>query len=227
MEGINRIMPVNASSYPAPSAATIAAAVAAPSSATIASAVAAAVPTSAAITTIVQNNAGSPFGGTWTSLGSTTANGTLEASFTGLSGYKKYRVIVLAGVTGGSYNTAIRLNGDTNNSYIGGTSGYQNGQSGIQIYWAQTFQSQIQLSPNSLSNNQISFYVIDLDEASSGGYKIWNFKGYNRDNSGYNAYNEGLGLYSSTSAISSIQIRNTAQLWNNSAGYGFWLFGGN
>jgi hypothetical protein len=90
MEGINRIMPVNASSFPAPSAATIAAAVAAPSSATIASAVAAAVPTISAINTAVANNAPSPNG--WVLLGTGNLQNVNSATVS-FSAYRKLRVV--------------------------------------------------------------------------------------------------------------------------------------
>lgn len=107
-----------AAAVAAPSAATIAAAVAAPSSATIASAVAAAVPTTAGITSIVQANAGSPFGGTWTSLYANSP-ATLATSLTvsGLGSYKYLRVRWFVVANSAGNNFEVRLNGDTGSNY--------------------------------------------------------------------------------------------------------------
>jgi hypothetical protein len=110
-----------ATAVAAPSAATIAAAVAAPSSATIASAVAAAVPTIGAINTSVANNAPSP--NAWTYITSLAGTGTGGVNFTGLSGYKAFKVF-------GSFNTGttgwpmvIEVNGVTSPGFNGyGTS---------------------------------------------------------------------------------------------------------
>jgi hypothetical protein len=104
-----------AAAVAAPSAATIASAVAAPSSATIASAVAAAVPTTAGITSIVQANAGSPFGGTYTNiLNSTIAINATTYTISGLAGYK-YLKIAFNGQSSGSSDYFLRCNGATTN----------------------------------------------------------------------------------------------------------------
>ena len=118
-------MPVNASSYPAPSAATIAAAVAAPSAATIATAVAAAVPTTAGITTIVQSNS-SAYNGTWTDLGTTNFSGaTSTTTITGLGGYKQLKMYVWISPTTSS-QTFMRFNGDTASNYVYNVQSYSN-----------------------------------------------------------------------------------------------------
>jgi hypothetical protein len=114
MEGINRIMPVNASSFPAPSAAAIAAAVAAPSAATIATAVAAAVPTISAINSSVASNAPSPNG--WVLLGTGNLQNTASATIS-FSAYKKLR-IVWKFVMQDAQAPVIRLNGDTGSNYV-------------------------------------------------------------------------------------------------------------
>jgi hypothetical protein len=90
-----------ATAVAAPSAATIAAAVAAPSAATIASTVAGSVPTLAQITSTVQSNAGSPFGGTWTNL----------------SSYKYLRFTFYCQNGVGTWSMPIRFNNDGNANY--------------------------------------------------------------------------------------------------------------
>ena len=110
-------MPVNASSFPAPSAATIAAAVAAPSAATIATAVAAAVPTTAGITTIVQNNGATQT--TWTLLGSVIADpGTSSVTISSIpTTYKSLRIEVMGVILSTTDTLALRYNGDSNGVY--------------------------------------------------------------------------------------------------------------
>ncbi len=107
-------MPVNASSYPAPSAATIAAAVAAPSAATIATAVAAAVPTISAINSSVASNAPSP--NSWVLIGTGNLQNTASATVS-FSAYKKLRIVWKFAMQD-AQAPAIRLNGDTGNNYV-------------------------------------------------------------------------------------------------------------
>jgi len=107
-----------ATAVAAPSAATIAATVAAPSAATIATSVAGAVPTIGAINTSVSTYAPSP--NAWTLLGTVTPNNTANSvTFSGLSGYRTYKIvcawIVVTGQCDGAW---LRINGDaTSNNY--------------------------------------------------------------------------------------------------------------
>jgi hypothetical protein len=97
-----------------PSAAAIAAAVAAPSAATIAAAVAA--PSLASIT------AGVPSTPRWVQL-QNSAMGVTSVTFSGLSGYMKYRLIGNGMSAATSLTLRLRINGDsgTNYSYYGTT----------------------------------------------------------------------------------------------------------
>lgn len=132
-----------AAAVAAPSAATIASAVAAPSAATIAStvagsvptlaqintavntqtnnsaiatAVAGAVPTLAQITSTVQSNAGSPFGGTYTNLGTTSFNAT-TITISSLSSYKFIAGYLTCNIGNGDGNLTFRFNNDSGNNY--------------------------------------------------------------------------------------------------------------
>ena len=97
-----------------PANSDIAAAVAAPSASTIATSVAAAVPTISAINTSVQTYAPSP--NAWTLIGSVAANSASAITFSGLSGYKTYRLVgTIASSTG--QNIGLQLNGDGGNNY--------------------------------------------------------------------------------------------------------------
>ena len=111
-------MPINNIPGVGPTNADIATAVAAPSAATIATAVAGAVPTIGAINSSVSTYAPSP--NAWTLLGTVTPNNTANSvTFSGLSGYRTYKIvcgwIVVSGQCDGAW---LRINGDaTSNNY--------------------------------------------------------------------------------------------------------------
>jgi len=242
-----------AAAVAAPSAATIASAVAAPSAATIAStvaasvptlaqintavntqtnnssigsAVAAAVPTTAGITSIVQANAGSPFGGTWTLL-SAQNPGTTTVTFSGLSGYKRYRVCMMAYSNGGNYQMYVRINNlqgaqyaySTRASRGGATTPFSNTGSGDS--------SLMDLTPSSVLQGFTCYGILDFDQASSGQYKTIEWKGsYYMSGVNQQSYVEGHAFVRETAAINRIDLVST-----NGAGAltntGFWLFGDN
>jgi hypothetical protein len=193
-----------ATAVAAPSAATIAAAVAAPSSATIATAVAAAVPTTAGITTIVQANAGSPVGGTWTSLGVVNMNGLSGTTFSSLSGYKYLMFFYsLAGAAGG--RTQIQFNGDTGSNYSSGVGvpsldaspGFNNGQ----------LQTQITLH-GSPQGNYRATGIVKIPNSNSGLYKTVEGLATVDYNTTLGWEEFGLGVWNSTAAISSVTFLN-------------------
>jgi hypothetical protein len=108
-----------AAAVAAPSAATIASTVAAPSAATIATAVAAAVPTTAGITSIVQANAGSPFGGTYTQIANSTPSNVDTTTISGLGSYKYLKIHFYIYNSGSSsFTLDMRFNGDTGSNYF-------------------------------------------------------------------------------------------------------------
>lgn len=217
-------MPVNASSYPAPSAATIAAAVAAPSSATIASAVAAAVPTTAGITTIVQANAGSPYSGTITNLGFQSGNGASSVTFSSLGGYKRIFVYWQGCDTTNSTNVRIRINGDTNANYA---------YVGKQFYstnyptplGAVRSDNIYLISTNSGVNGSDLTGTLTLFDTNSGAYKIG--KATARAYNGAYQLVEMDTLWASTATITSISIYLQAGTFTTSGAAGFYAIGYN
>ena len=194
-------MPVNASSYPAPSAATIAAAVAAPSAATIATAVAAAVPTTAGITTIVQNNAG--FGNTTTLLASQAANSATSVTLSWGGSYK-ILYVVLHNYTWNNSNedTILRINSDsTTGAYAAATPAFQSTTQYRQSANAST--SRIFLAGGNATTANGAFAIATISNATSTSVKIIESVGYGPNN-GYNYV--GNATYNGSSAVSSVQI---------------------
>jgi hypothetical protein len=228
MEGINRIMPVNASSFPAPSAAAIAAAVAAPSAATIATAVAAAVPTTAGITSIVQANAGSPYAGSWTYLGYVNGNGTASVSFTGLSSYK-YLKLYYNGVGCPSGSTDIRLR------FNGNASGYSYFEeisiSGGNNYGSSEFNSTALYFPTTNTGATANIGTIEIPQSnSSTAPKIFDYRMTFYQAGVGTQYKQGTGLWVNTGAISSIDLAlSNGANFTVTAGTqgGFFMWGGN
>jgi hypothetical protein len=82
----------------------------------IATAVAGAVPTLAQITSTVQANAGSPFGGTYTNLGTTSFNAT-TITISSLSSYKFIAGYVTCNMGNGDGSLSFRFNNDSGNNY--------------------------------------------------------------------------------------------------------------
>ncbi len=120
-----------ASAVAAPSAATIASAVAAPSSATIASAVAAAVPTISAINSSVASNAPSP--NAWTVISTNTPNSSTNTyTWSSLSGYKAYKLIFSTAVSS-SGGVGIRTNGVSTATYAYVNSNFNAGLSSTSL----------------------------------------------------------------------------------------------
>jgi hypothetical protein len=206
-----------AAAVAAPSAATIAAAVAAPSAATIASTVAGSVPTLAQITSTVQANAGSPFGGTWTNIASTRVNGNNISSITwsSLSGYKYLRIIVQAlSYNNGSNDSqfGLRINGDTGANYVSTLDVRAGAHSSVGLEGAQQYDGNIWLVSSShvASRSSRSFFFIEIDGSNSS--KIKDI--YYRFNYYYPAANQvyggnGYAIWNSTAAISSLTFFNT------------------
>lgn len=233
-------MPINNLPGVGPTNADIATAVAAPSAATIAStvagsvptlaqintavntqtnnsaiatAVAGAVPTLAQITSTVQANAGSPFGGTYTNLG-TTALPQNSTSYTlsGLSGYKYLR-IACSFFLDGTYTPLIRFNSDSGNNYLNTALTFVNNSTTptrvmgqIQTAFRPTYAGNFALSANVRLTGHIT-----ISNAASGAYKQVEI--LVADSSGTNRY-ELSGTYISTSAITSMTITSSELVGN-------------
>jgi hypothetical protein len=198
----------------APSAATIASAVSAPSSATIASAVAAAVPTTAGITSIVQANAGSPFGGTWTNLGVITS-GSQTVSFTGLSSYKYLRFSFWVYCDSGGIYPYVRLNGDANALYTFIAPVTSSSSSSFsQAVRALTSDG---ITPQITENSVGQYYSMNLEifGAQSGAYKTFKGCNYYTNASSGNYAHTFDGTWRSTAAVSSVQFLSNRAASNN------------
>ena len=211
-----------AAAVAAPSAATIAAAVAAPSSATIASAVAAAVPTIGAINTSVATYA--PSSNSWTLVASITPSSVSTVTFSSLSGYKKYKIIVSPSMTisngGGAY---LRINGDTaygNYMYMGRYSNYQ------QVGWNNgSNDSSFVMVPYGAGAGAGTINgVADIDAANIAAPKYIEGRGYSYTTS--TIATDYQGVYKTTSAITSITLFNPATTSNFGSGT-FYLLGAN
>jgi hypothetical protein len=216
-----------ATAVAAPSAATIAATVAAPSIATITSAIttnaASAGVTMAAITSTVQANAGSPFGGTWTFLSSQNPAAS-SISFTGLSGYKKYRLYIITYKSGTSYSLNCTINGLSGYGYS--TSALRSSNTSPLISQEATG-SNFQLTPTSITDGFTCHGYLDFDQASSGQYKTIDWIGGHLS-AGTNqaTYVVGHAWVKETAAINRIDLNANTAL-GPLGSTGFWLFGGN
>lgn len=208
-------MPVNASSFPAPSANTIA------------TAVAAAVPTTAGITSIVQANAGSPVGGTWTQIGYATAHTTSTYTFSNLSGYKYLKLIWSSiHVLSGSQTMKITFNGVTSNNYHrhgNVTIGYNNGST-----YPETQAMDVNFPVENVENDyQRNNGFLEILNSNSSTVKNVNYA-YNSFNSYARRY-QWNGLWTNTAAISSITLTLSSSTFYNPGtnGQGFYLIGAN
>jgi hypothetical protein len=198
-----------AAAVAAPSAATIASAVAAPSSATIASAVAAAVPTTAGITSIVQANAGSPYAGTLTNLGVVNPGNVTTTTITGLGGYKYLKIFCMASSTSAGWHFHIRFNGDAGGNYFSAV-GASHTVGGNGWFAADS----MRLNLSSAANNPASA-MLEINDASTAALKMITARGVTQV-SGQNWVDSTcIGVWNSTSAITSIQIFTTGgQPWD-------------
>lgn len=199
-----------AAAVAAPSAATIAAAVAAPSAATIATQVAASVPTSANITSIVQANAGSPFGGTWTNIGSATFSGGASATISGLGSYKYLRFSIVC-THAAAHDVYMRINGDTGSNYFYMSSineGYNN--SGGLYANANSSGTYFQIGNASVFDGTSFLATLEIFGAQSGAHKTL------RGTSIYKETTYGLyasysldGTWRNTAAVTSFTVYNS------------------
>ena len=202
-----------AAAVAAPSAATIAAAVAAPSSATIASAVAAAVPT---INTSVATYA--PSANNWVYLGTVAPSGVATAQFTGISGYKKLKVVGFVTCTSG-YPLMTFNSDSTNNNYMS----YQDGTSYYMSVNLSAYgrEDSIILSPLVNAGNTV---IVEISDANyTNVFKTTEMfscalASVSRSTS------RGIGIWKNTSAINTITFSNTggAAMTGN-----FYLLGAN
>jgi hypothetical protein len=208
-----------AAAVAAPSAATIASAVAAPSSATIASAVAAAVPTISAINSSVAANAPSPYA--WTLIASTTPSNTANnVVFSGLSGYKSYKILTgrtfCQGAAGAQY---LRINSDTGSFYNGFGMQAPQGSYAVPVFYPSQSQGFI---IGSVDTSQSYIANIIINNANLAGTKEIQSKFVHLN---ANGFFDLVGSYRTTSTITSIGLHNSGA--GNLDGSTIYLYGAN
>jgi hypothetical protein len=230
-----------------PTAAAIASAVAAPSSATIQNLIqtyaAPASVTMAAITSSITTNAASagvtnasiatqvannaPSANAWTLIGSTTwSSGAV--TFSSLSGYKSYRMIVpysFVATGQGGAQTGIRINGDSTSSYM--VQAVIQKPSSVTSY-AVTPNQAMYTGPDSLSNGTTGYTqgIIEIYNANIAGpkYAAWDLVLRTADGV---TISRGSGMYNTTNTITSITylIANGATM--NTSSMNVYLYGAN
>ena len=223
----------------------IAAAVAAPSSSTIATAVAAAVPTRANIQSDIQtyaapaslttsaivtagNAAGwASIGGgtTWTVVATPSVAGTNTYTFSSLSGYKFYRLVISGLSSAADTYLQIRINGDVNGNY--NYSAFGGNQGGSTNTYALGMLSDTYIRPNGGYQTASKHNLIwDTTEANLTGAKICtSLYGGNNSSTGWWHQVNGISSWTGTAAITSITIFLTS---GNFGGTGsVTLYGGN
>jgi hypothetical protein len=137
----------------------------------------------------------------WQLLQTSTPSGVTSVTFSGLSGYSKYRILG-KGLAATNVNCFVQMNGDTgsNYSYYG-----QIGAQSAPNYAAVTTSSALAAMPSTGSTCSFS---IDIDHALLLSPKFVTAQGSAAGNYAY-AY-QGNGIYQTTSALSSITILTTA-----------------
>ena len=178
----------------------------APTAATVATAVAGAVPTTAGITTIVQNNASSPVGGTWTNLGVVDLNGVQTTTISSLSGYKYLR-FYFGYIASVGTRIQVRFNGDTAANYwcgVGNAADYQVGP-GVNNF---TGTNEITLCGSPVSNYRVSG-ILEIENSNSSIYKMTKTSSAVDYNGSAAGYLYSIGCWNSTSAISSVTFLNS------------------
>lgn len=213
-----------ATAVAAPSAATIASTVAASvptlsqintavntqtNNSAIASAVAGAVPNLSQINTAVATNAPSP--SAWVVLASATPNySSTSITFSGLSGYRTYRVLMpqVIGSGGNLANLSFRLNGDAGSNYSY-RFGDGNGSTSIGAFTAGDTQ-QIIMNRADGSSGVWRHTDITIEHASLASPKriTWSSAGYSSGSGASTFTFEGVGMWKSTATVNSITLFN-------------------
>jgi hypothetical protein len=211
-----------ATAVAAPSAATIAAAVAAPSAATIATSVAGAVPTLSQINNSVATNAPSPNG--WTLVATATPNYSSNTiTFSGLSGYRTYRMLIPYINPSPGSQLILRVNGDASSNYTGrgaalGGSTWQVMSTGVGDGYYMNYYSGSTL--NWMNG------VIEIENCNLAGGKFISSKTFVSGSSN-SYYNNFSGHWFGTAAVNSLSIVNYSSSGTIGGGYVIYLYGAN
>lgn len=181
-----------------------------PSAATIASTVASSVPTLAQITS-AGNTAGwgSTGGETWTVISTPTIANSGTTTFSGLSGYKYYKIEFDVTLNGSS-QIQVRINGNSTGNYDSyGQAGSSNSSSNAQSQWSLGFSS----------TNHVGYII--SNNANVTGVKCWQWA---MGNQGQGFYTGVAGHRTITDPITSIQVFSSSFNFSNN---GITLYGGN
>lgn len=153
----------------------------------------------------------------WTLLQNATPSGVASVTFSGLSGYSKYR-IAFAGQFGiaSSATVMLQLNGDTTTTYFGyARTMIGSGSATAQFNGGGLAATSLQITMGAGSNSYTSF-TVDIDHAllSSGKYIT-----YSSATQGTTPIEmEGFGRYVTTSTLTSIKLLASAGSFSWSTG---------
>jgi hypothetical protein len=153
-------------------------------------------PTLAEINNSVATYAPSP--NNWTLISTYTLNATANTfTFSGLTGYKTYKVVAAPARFSGTGGTiGVRLNSDTNYNYqVAAINGSQNYTLEILDYWI-------------LNNPGSSVFMLNFEIANANNSGNKTISGFYGDQSTSGSNKLFQGTYSSTSPLSSITIFN-------------------
>ena len=135
----------------------------------------------------------------WQLLQTSTPSGVTSVTFSGLSGYSKYRILG-KGLSATNVNCYLQMNGDTGSNYSYYGAIFANSAPN---YAASTTSSAIAVEP---TNAATCSFNIDIDHALLLSPKFVTAQSAGAGNYAY----QGSGIYQTTSALSSITIWTTA-----------------
>lgn len=140
----------------------------------------------------------------WTFIASAAPSAVLTASFTSISGYKKLKIVGYIGSSSQSGNFYVQFNSDTGNNYYGGAWGVNQYMSATST--ASRSISSILLTSGGATEGSFSFEIENANSTSV--FKDINGASISQGTPNFGAQN--FGVWRSTSAITSIQIGNSA-----------------
>jgi len=140
----------------------------------------------------------------WTFIASAAPSAVASASLTGISGYKKLKVVAYLGGSSQSGNFYVQFNSDTGSNYHGGAWGVSQYMSSSVS--ASSSSTSILLTTGGATYGSFSFEIENANSTSV--FKDLNGAAIYQGTPNYGAQN--FGVWRSTSAITSIQIGNSA-----------------
>jgi hypothetical protein len=182
-----------------------------PSASTIATAVAGAVPTISAINTSVANNAPSP--SNWTVISTIAVTSQTTLTFSGLSGYKTYKLVGVLSPSSVS-QMIFRLNNDSGGNYYSTQQGWVNGQNPSYISRGAASTA---FSATYVQTSSSNYFSIDINiySANTSAMKFVDGKlGYYDSGQSTNGYGILMGEWLGSSAITRIDVLQNSGSYN-------------